>query len=440
MLRFASGADDGWAAVIADVQVIEIPQAVSTILNNDPTLSYDAATGKFYRAVNSSVDWHAARDAAVGAGLNGVSGQLVKIDSRYENEIVRSLSDPLGSAWIGATDETTEGQWHWLDGSAESELFWTGSESGAAEQGYYENWVDAQQPNNGGSTQHYGAILGSTGAWYDNSATDNTGYIIEWDASEVVSNFTFSLTDDAGGRFAIDSSTGEITVADGSLLDYETNTSHNVTVETTDAAGNTYSESMSITIDNGIEPTQSVPGAQNVNENTTLTFSSGNSNAVTVSDTVGSTDSRLQVFISVNDGVLNLSQTTGLSILGGADGSSFMTIHGTESDINAAFEGMTFTPDTNFTGAVTLNMTTSLGADLVGHYEFEGNANDTSVGIVEHGTLQGDATTTIDAERGNVLLLDGDGDSVSNQFRVQSACQCHVSRMGKPEHCGHARQ
>ncbi len=81
------------------------------------------------------------------------------------------------------------------------------------------------------------------------------------------------------------------------------------------------------------------------------------------------------MFLSVNDGILTLSQTTGLSILGGANGSSFMTIHGTESDINAALEGMTFTPDTNFSGAVNLQMTTSLGADLVGHYTFDaGNA------------------------------------------------------------------
>ena len=168
---------------------------------------------------------------------------------------------------------------------------------------------------------------------------------------------------------------------------------------------------MAITIDNGLEPTQSVPGAQNVNENTTLTFSSGNSNAVTISDTVGSTDSRLQVFISVNDGVLNLSQTTGLSILGGSNGSNFMTIHGTESDINAAFEGMTFTPDNGFTGSVTLNMTTSLGAEMVGQYTFEGgNAIDQSVGISQNGTLNGDATTTnIGGTRGDVLELSGAG-------------------------------
>ena len=105
-------------------------------------------------------------------------------------------------------------------------------------------------------------------------ATRALGVIIEWDASEVLSSFTFSLTDDAGGRFAIDSNTGEITVADGILIDYETATSHNVTVEVTDAAGNTYSEVMAITVDN-IGPTQTIPIDQTINEDETIVFSSG---------------------------------------------------------------------------------------------------------------------------------------------------------------------
>ncbi|MCP4288148.1 MAG: hypothetical protein GY792_27555 [Gammaproteobacteria bacterium] len=36
-----------------DIRVIEIPQVVSTILNDDSTLSYDAGTGKFYPHVES---------------------------------------------------------------------------------------------------------------------------------------------------------------------------------------------------------------------------------------------------------------------------------------------------------------------------------------------------------------------------------------------------
>ena len=54
---------------------------------------------------------------------------------------------------------------------------------------------------------------------------------------DVGDSLAYSLADDAGGRFAIDASTGAITVADGSLLDHEAAASHDVTVRVTDADG-----------------------------------------------------------------------------------------------------------------------------------------------------------------------------------------------------------
>ena len=42
---------------------------------------------------------------------------------------------------------------------------------------------------------------------------------------------TYSLDDDAGGLFTIDANTGEVTVAGN--LDYETATSHTITVRAT---------------------------------------------------------------------------------------------------------------------------------------------------------------------------------------------------------------
>ena len=49
-----------------------------------------------------------------------------------------------------------------------------------------------------------------------------TALATDADATDTVS---YSLDDDAGGRFAIDPGTGAITVADSSLLDYETDRS-----------------------------------------------------------------------------------------------------------------------------------------------------------------------------------------------------------------------
>jgi hypothetical protein len=60
---------------------------------------------------------------------------------------------------------------------------------------------------------------------------------------------TYSLTDSAGGRFAINATTGVVTVADGSLLNYEAATSHAITVRASDGVA-TSSQTFSIAVTN----------------------------------------------------------------------------------------------------------------------------------------------------------------------------------------------
>jgi|GEM_PF-3199689 len=78
-----------------------------------------------------------------------------------------------------------------------------------------------------------GTTVGITALASDQDATDNV---------------TYTLSDDAGGRFAIDANSGEVSVADGSLLDYETANSHNVTVLATSDDGSTSSETFTINV------------------------------------------------------------------------------------------------------------------------------------------------------------------------------------------------
>jgi Ca2+-binding RTX toxin-like protein len=59
---------------------------------------------------------------------------------------------------------------------------------------------------------------------------------------------TYALTDNAGGRFAIDVNTGQITVANGTLLDYETATSHEIVVRMVDQAGLTFDKAFTIAL------------------------------------------------------------------------------------------------------------------------------------------------------------------------------------------------
>ncbi len=58
----------------------------------------------------------------------------------------------------------------------------------------------------------------------------------------------YSLTDNSNGRFAINASTGEITVLDGSLLNYELFQTHSITVRVTDTNGATYDEVFTVNL------------------------------------------------------------------------------------------------------------------------------------------------------------------------------------------------
>lgn len=73
---------------------------------------------------------------------------------------------------------------------------------------------------------------------------------------------TYNLTDDAGGRFAIDANSGVITVADNTLLDYETSTNHSVTVLATSSDGSTSPQSFVVNLTNAIE---GGPGSEALN-------------------------------------------------------------------------------------------------------------------------------------------------------------------------------
>jgi hypothetical protein len=78
----------------------------------------------------------------------------------------------------------------------------------------------------------------------ENSANSSTVGSVTGGGADGVA---YSLTDNAGGRFTIDAA-GNVTVADSSLLDYETDTSHNITVRATDNAGNTTDSGLVVTI------------------------------------------------------------------------------------------------------------------------------------------------------------------------------------------------
>ncbi|MCX7396244.1 MAG: cadherin domain-containing protein, partial [Planctomycetales bacterium] len=108
-----------------------------------------------------------------------------------------------------------------------------------------------------GTTQITVTIEGSNDAPHDlagtltiaeNAANGSTAGTITRSDLDAGDGATYSLIDNAGGRFAINNSTGVVTVADSTLLNYEAVTSHNITVRVTDTAGATFDKVMTVTL------------------------------------------------------------------------------------------------------------------------------------------------------------------------------------------------
>ncbi|WP_447971265.1 LamG-like jellyroll fold domain-containing protein [Nitrospira sp. M1] len=167
-------------------------------------------------------------------------------------------------------------------------------------------------------------------------------------------------------------------------------------------------------------PVNTVPGAQNTNEDTNLVFSAGNGNQITITDPDSSGDA-FEVTLSVTNGTLSLPGTAGLTFVSG-DGTtdSSMTFRGTVTNINTALNGLTFIPTTDYNGGATLTLTTrdsqlvslDIDANLQARYTFQGNADDVAPGTAQNGTLTNGAAITTDGTRGQVLSLDGANDFV----------------------------
>ena len=81
---------------------------------------------------------------------------------------------------------------------------------------------------------------------------------------------TWALTNNAGGRFAINATYGIVTVANTALIDYESATSHTITVRVTDTGGFSRTENFTVSIGNVNEaPTDIWPSGGTNNFNTT---------------------------------------------------------------------------------------------------------------------------------------------------------------------------
>ena len=116
-----------------------------------------------------------------------------------------------------------------------------------------------------------------------------------------------------------------------------------------DGAGTSTSSTFSFTVTNVNDaPVNTVPGAQSVDEDTSLAISG---TSVTDAD-----DNLSTVQLTVNDGTLNVTLSGAASISAGANGSADLTLSGTLADINATLASLTYQGNSNFNGSDTLTI------------------------------------------------------------------------------------
>ena len=127
-----------------------------------------SAPEKKYQVFNTEpgkqVSYFKAKEACESIDKDGLKGSLAKIATSADNVLYRQTVDATGykgSAWIGVTDEHSEGTWVWdLDGSALSYSSWNGGEPN--------NWGHSASCDEDGSCTRSGehcAEMYGTGKW-----------------------------------------------------------------------------------------------------------------------------------------------------------------------------------------------------------------------------------------------------------------------------------
>ncbi|QNN24650.1 hypothetical protein HED60_21030 [Planctomycetales bacterium ZRK34] len=165
----------------------------------------DGGTYRIYQTNGSLITWTAAQTAAQGTmdPLTGtVAGRLARIESAAENSFAQTIMRG-NYHWIGATDQTVDGAWYWVDNTGADDVeFWSGQSAGSAVGGAYANW-NSGEPNNYGSGEAYVELRADNGRWNDQGSTKTNRYIMQWELASLVDATT------TGEAIILDPSTGK---------------------------------------------------------------------------------------------------------------------------------------------------------------------------------------------------------------------------------------
>lgn len=165
--RFPASSRHNWLG-FRSALVLTINNNHESIVDTQPTsvsrpqgIPADAKffNGKWYRVEEVRVSWKEAVEKCKSLG-----GQLVIIPDDATHGFVRNLLAGK-SCWLGATDESKEGQWKWIDGT---------------EMQY--RAFDSSQPDNNNGNENCLVLQSSSGRWFDahGNRSNVHPHICEW--------------------------------------------------------------------------------------------------------------------------------------------------------------------------------------------------------------------------------------------------------------------
>jgi hypothetical protein len=229
---------------------------------------------------------------------------------------------------------------------------------------------------------------------------------------------TYSLSDDAGGLFAIDENTGVVTVA--GQLDYESATSHQITVLASSSDGSSSTQTFAIAVTNANDNPTTTPADNNSATNTVAENAAiGTAVGITALATDGDTGATISYSLSDDaGGLFQIDANTGVVTVAGAldyetTTSHQITVVATSSDGSPA-TSQTFT--IAVTNANDNPTTTPADSNPAANTVAENAAIGSAVGITAAAT-DGDAGATVtyslSDDAGGLFQIDADNGVVT---------------------------
>ncbi len=216
------------------------------------------------------------------------------------------------------------------------------------------------------------------------------------DGDATTSGITYSLANDAGGRFVIDAATGEVSVAAGASFDRETESAITIGVTATSQDGSSSTQSFAIAVTDVDEfdvtaPTDTDPAANAVTENAAI----GTTVGITAFASDGDATTNGVTYALTDDagGRFAINSTTGVVTVAGAidreaGATQAITVRATSADGSIATQSYTITVN----DADEFDVTAPTDTDAAANSIAENAAAGTKVGITALAS-DGDATT-----------------------------------------------